>query len=305
MGAIFGAGTYFIIIPAYEDVGKVNTQIEEKNRQIDEAMQLMVREIQIDETMAESRERAANVNEGFFPEMTTTEAVTMVQTILNGANYGRGFTAEYGIHVTDIEEGLLSLQVFSGGKDIKYALREFATLFSAEEAPAASSDEEEFNPALMAAEYLLGANADELEILDKTAEFLAEPISLQLTIVEMLKGSSLSAEERQKLLSFMREILVITDSGVGMITAEFTLRIPYNEYLDFLDYLHAYPLRMEVNTAILFQDNDSSILNNIKFDESTGLADIDFKLFIYVVKPMELPEVQLPDRSEAEEDDGQ
>jgi hypothetical protein len=229
-----------------------------------------------------------------------------VQDILNNADFGRGFIAEYGIFVEDIEEEVLALQLFLGRRPAEYALREFATLLNPtiEEEYISQAIQiiaeigEEWNPALMAAKYLLGENADELELLEKMFEFAERPTDFMLTLTEMLKGTDLSEEDRIKLLDFMRLALAIESSGIGVIRAEFSLRLLYNEYLDFLDYLHAYDMRIAVHAARFFHDNDASIVYNDEFDETTGLADYDFELYIYVVLPMDLPEIELPAQDE-------
>jgi hypothetical protein len=325
MSAILGLGIYFIVIPAHNSASRVESQIEEKEKQIETARQLLIREGTLDELILEKRERASFVHEGFVGEITHTEAVKLVQSMLDNANYGRGFTAEYGIEVTDIETHSLRVSVNNPFRSPVYALRDFATAFNPEEEEGdvlvkALQElegilermlERDWIPALLAAQFALGNDADEEAIEEKLIEFTLSPTCLNLTIVEMLKDRNfLSDEDRLLLLEYMRFLLLIDGSEIGLITAEFTLRLPFDDYLDFLDYLYAYELRIEINEAVLFQDNDSSILFNDSFDETTGLADYEFELLIYVVKPMILPEFgnsggDSGDEEEAPEEDEQ
>lgn len=307
MAAILGLGIYFIVVPKNEDVSRVEAQIESMKAQIETAQQLLVREAQLDRDMNARRERAAEVHEGFFDEMTTTETVTFVQELLNNANFGRGFIAEYGIDVTLIEQEEFRLQLFLGNAPARYMLREYANLFLPPqedlglEALYAIFDEisDEWNPIMMAAEFAAGENADDDEIFAQYNEFAANPLFAWMAMTEMLKGYDLSAEDRDGFLRYLRPLIAVSNSGVGVIKADFTIRMTYTEYLDFLDYLHRYPLRLAVHRAVFFQHNEAAVEENTQFDETTGLADYEFTLHIYVVKPMDIP----MEANEAEEEE--
>ncbi|MCL2693725.1 MAG: hypothetical protein FWE60_01315, partial [Oscillospiraceae bacterium] len=75
---ILGLGTYFIILPAYRSIGEVDVRIARVNEQIAAAQVLRGQIIQLENSIAEVNERVVVVHEGFFPEFTTTEAVTFV-----------------------------------------------------------------------------------------------------------------------------------------------------------------------------------------------------------------------------------
>jgi hypothetical protein len=310
MGAILGLGTYFIIIPAYNSADRVDDQIEEKRKQIDTALELQSREIYLDSIMEEVRERAGSVHEGFIGEITRTESTILVQELLAGANNGRGFTAQYGIKITDILPTTLFLQYFQPPNKPQYALRSLSTHFTRLDEEGNEYVEPPLNPEeieatrMMIARFAAGNTADENEVSAKLNEFTESPLLLMQAATQMLKSTTLSAQERANLIEYVRPVVAVYDAEVGLIRAEFALRLTFDDYLDFLQYLHRdYSHRVEVKAARLFQHNDSSVINNTTFDESTGLADYEFVLNIYVVRPIDIPETDVPE--DEDEDAGE
>jgi hypothetical protein len=314
VGAILGLGIYFIVIPAYNSVERVDAQIVEKNKQIESAVTLRNRELYLDSVMEEVRERAENVHEGFIGELTRTESIIFIQELLSNANFGSGLTAQFGIDVFDIRENRLGLTFWQGENFPRYSLRDFASVLNPmteerrnEIAANLLQLEEEPWAMQLAAEYAAGS-ADEDEIAEALAIFRGQDRQQTYfwhTAVEMLKGNRLSDEDALRLNAFMRHKLAAQHSGIGVIRANFAVRMSYTEYLDFLDYLHNFPYRIEVKSATFVQDNDASIAINTGIDEGTGIADYRFELFVYTVKPMDLPEPETPADEEAGEEEEQ
>jgi hypothetical protein len=324
---ILGLGGYFIVYPAYEGIGEVESKIEEKEKQIDSARELRNRNLLLDGIYRVSRARATDVHEGFFGEMTTTVAVSIVQEILSGANNGEGFTDVDGIGVSDISEASLSLQMSRVRGAIRYGVRDFAFVFvsqeqldataraEAEEAAKLFDEENEFvwNPLLHAAAFAVareteGMNAQELaaagmtpeeRLVAKMNELGNTPVLLLREITEMLKDRSavnIHPEHRKRYLEMLRTGIAVSSTGVGNVIATFSLEMTYEEYLDFLDYLYEYPMRLAVNTCVLFQSVEAEAV----FRETTNVAgDTEiyaFSLSLYVVRPMEmLPSRFMPD----------
>jgi hypothetical protein len=307
-GIVLGLGGYFIAYPAYQGIGEVETKIEQKESQIVSAHELRRRDIELSATYVEAREKALVVHEGFFEEMTNTEAVTMVQEILNGANNGNGFTDHAGIFITDIGEASLSLQLFRGGRDVRYSLREYAFLFvSQEEVDAAAVDEEEvWDPIFEIVRYILDSSEDSDEFAEKIAELTESTTTFMRVVSEILKDrdSGISDESRSMFLDILRIGLATESIGAGLITATFVLEMTYAQYLDFLDYLHEYPLRMGINTATLFQSVESQA-EAFGDEDDGGLILYSFNLSLYVVRPMEIPESRFSPSDEQSEDESE
>jgi hypothetical protein len=318
-GIVLGAGGYFIVYPAYEGIGAAENKIEEKERQIESAQELRRRDIQLNVTYRESRERAGEVHEGFFDEMTATEAITMVQEILNGANNGNGYTAHAGINVTDISQASLRLSLWTGGRNIRYSLRDlaFGIVSEAELIRAAEEEareliaaDEEWDPPRRAAEFIAARDLENATEEDITAimEEHSESLALFLrALTDMLKTSApheISIEHRLRYLDLLRtELDFASDPEIGQITATFSLEMTYAQYLEFLDYLHNYPLRLSIGTCTLYQDIASQAEAFGDLDETAaGLNVYSFVLSLLVVRPMEIPDSGFI-TEEGEEDD--
>jgi hypothetical protein len=285
-GMILGLGIYFIVLPAYNEIGVVDTKIAEVEKQIAAAQELAARERQLDADIGDQRERVSTVHEGFFDEITTTEAVTIVQQILANAPDG-GHTDFEGIMVSTVTEGFLNLVLTSQEREIDYTMRELAQFFAPEE-----EELPDFSAEVLAVAEFVAArdngNVDEILF-----GFIESPVSLQLAITDMLKGRNLSEAERLELLNFAREVVGVESQFPGLITAEFTLALSYIEYLNFLDYLYNYPLRLSVSVAEFYEDDDAyeAWLEAEEREDDSNTKEYEFTLYLWVVAPMYLPDL--------------
>lgn len=314
MAAVFGLGAYFIVLPVFDSIEAVDAQIEKKNEEIETAEALKNRLIFLMGQYTQKRERAGNVHEGFYGELTATEAVTIVQELLEGANNGRGFSVVDGIRVSEIESAALSLQLIRGDRNIAYELRELAQLFwfdeEGDEIPRpVDEDEEEWLIYDELAKIELGANASEEELialqLERFNEFLKEPAIFLREVAERLKArGGIPVSERADFLNWMRMMLAPEFEEVGRISATFMLNLDYEEYLGFLDYLEGIPSRaadpklVSINRCILFED--AAAANEYHRDLSDnpfGASDAGlylFELHLYIVLPMDMPPPRRP-----------
>jgi len=305
VGAILAAGGFFIVKPSYEKIGVVDQKIAQRQADIERADDLIARAAEIEAVYDVKRQRAESVHVGFYEEMTTTEAVTMVQSILARAATATNIltaasvTPLDGITVTDIEEKRLSLQVYSGESDINYQLREYAFLFDSMmeglDAPI-EGEEAEFTPSSVTvteenwdyfaelAVYLL-TKYDASEIDAVIAGITSSRVLLMKEITEMLsEPGALSDENRDKFLDLMRVLLSAEDVGVGLITASFELEMNYAQYAAFLEYLLVLPELSSVNTAILWESPAAA---------GNELRGYSFELQLHVMMPMEIVEVSV------------
>ena len=298
MGFALGGGFYFLLKPSYDRIGRVDTQIESKKADIDNANRLREHARIIDQLYDAAKERAEGVHVGFYEEMTTTEAVTMVQNFLAGANQGRGHISTTGIDVTDISERTLSVLQFTGGRNVRYQLRDFAFPRGAPD----GEDAEEVVGAIWSLaqviidllEHKIGEypeEGDESEAawelrnqFDELINFYGENHTALLSdITEALKTNTIArnSEQRNQFLAAMRMLLAAEKMGVGLINAKFALELTYAEYLAFLDYINNFHLLTYIENCRLWQN--------------IGVAGEDIRLYafdldFYVVSPIELPE---------------
>lgn len=322
VGAVLGAGAYFIVIPAHEDLGVLDRRIEEKEKQIATAEELRDRETTLKTTIPAKKERAENVHVGFYNELTTTEATDIVQRILIR---GEVPISENGIEITDISEAAFSLQLGRIGRNTKYALRNFSFLFydptvaeiydaTFARIDAAILGEEEWNFRRQVSEYALGADADANALAAKEREFEEYPALYNKTLAEMLRfDKTVSAVHRGGYLDTLRLALAMENSGAGLVSAKFTLHLTYEEYLKFLDYLHTLDTIKDedgnlvfgytaINKCFLFQNpEDEAVIMEAIIDdlspeqrrdlgEDLGKRAYDFELYLYILRPMEIPD---------------
>jgi hypothetical protein len=311
MAAILGAGAYFIVFPARDDIARIDRQIEEKQEQIKTANDLREREHLLNQIVVEKRERAETVHIGFYPEMTTTEATAMVQEILFGANRIGGYTSIDGIDVTDIGEAALSHSLFAGEEEAEYGLRDYSIALSdyaAEEASAKAQylAEALADAALLAAVHILGdsESADAVESKARELMLTGNESVLYRAITNVLKDSNnnLSDEDIERYLAVLRHALNGEVAKVGVINANFTLELSYEEYLAFLYYLHIIDTFKDsdgnlfygftaVKTCTLYEDAIAAQAELNALSEQSDAMPFrmyEFNISLYVLRPMEI-----------------
>jgi len=323
VGAVLGAGAFFFVIPEYEELGTLDKRIEEKEKQIETAEELQERERTLKAAIPAKRARAETVHTGFYNELTTTQAVDIVQRILIRGGVP---ISETGIDITDIDEAAFSLQLGRIGRDTEYALRDYSFLFydptfdEIYEATfariyAAAEDGDWLTLLLQQpAQYAVGADANANTLAAKIFEFAEYPALLNRTLAEMLRfDKTISPVHRGGHLDLLRLALAMESSGAGLVTAEFTLHLTYQEYLDFLDYLITVDTIEDADSnlvfgysaldkCILFQNTDreeldmEEILDGMSPEELRDLGDnagkraYEFEFFLYILRPMEIPD---------------
>ena len=294
VGFIVGGGGYLLVRPAYNAIERVDVQINQKKIDIDNARKLIAHAREVEFIYAAERERATTVFEGFWWEMTTNEAITETQKLLNGANNNRGHEAYDGISVTDINEKVLFVLPRLEGRKINYELRKLALMF-AKGTPEADPDEEVefFDPVDILLEVTIGrfpaeddqsdaANEIRTAYFAKRMEYIENPVIFWRDITDALRENKILAGSRDRLriLDMMRLDLASERIGIGVINVEFQLEITPEEYRNFLDYLNNYPLWTYVDTCELWQTTNRN---------SGDIAVYDFKLFYYVMMPIDPP----------------
>ena len=333
MGAVLGAGYYFIVRPAYDEVSVVDRKIEEKDRQIETAEALKLEEDTLKTEIIPKRERAKTVHEGFYDEMPTYDTVTMIQDLLRKATDDGGYIATTGIQATEITEAGLQLQLWLGDPDAKYALRDYANAFVAPPPrPTAvdrlleDPDEDAWDPERQVAVYVLGPGASGDDIDDKINEFRENQALHIKAITEMLRnddGEFVSDLQRGAYLEMLRSILATKRQGVGFIEASFTIEMDYSEFLDFLDYLYSLGNSKDEEGNIIFGFSSVNSGAGVLYESIEAEAEIvrrslepgtvlgktsySFDLGLYVLKPMEIPDDigvrgEVTDNNEAEEE---
>ncbi|MCL2018194.1 MAG: hypothetical protein FWG70_00415 [Oscillospiraceae bacterium] len=316
MGAVLGAGYYFIVRPAYDEISVVDRKIEEKEKQIEAAEALRLEEDTLKISIVPKRERAKTAHEGFYDEMTTTEAVTMIQDLLRRATDDGGYIATTGVKVTEISEAGLQLQLWLGSPEAKYALRNYANAFvappprpTAQDRLREDPDEGVWEPERQVALYVLGPGASENDIEDKINEFKENQTLHVKAAIEMLKnddGEFVSDLQRVAYLEMLRSALATKRQGVGYIKATFTIEMNYSEFLDFLDYLYSLGSLEDEEGNILFGYSSVNSGAGGLYESIEAEAEISgrsllpgaaaskglysFELGLYVLKPMEIPD---------------
>jgi hypothetical protein len=298
--AVLGAGGYFLALPEFRKIEVVDAKIAQKEADIRRAQELKEIVMTIGDDFEVKRERAEAVHERFYDEMTTTEAITEVQRILS--EFNGGVEPVSGITVTDVGETRLSLQIFTGGHNIRYSLRELALLFGGPPV----EEVEEVNPINLIITHLFGEEPD-LEDSDVQTRISAINESRAILIKEIITALSATGsdaivgEDRDVFISTVRYLLAIETSGVGLTTARFALELSYADYLNFLDYINNLPHATIINTATLWE-SDVAAGNELR-----GYA---FTLSLCAIKPIYIPEKRpnpfadiLPPAQETEEEE--
>ncbi|MCL2108948.1 MAG: hypothetical protein FWH20_06350 [Oscillospiraceae bacterium] len=293
LGAILGGVGYLLVRPAYNSIELVDTQIAQKKTEIAEATRLIQRAREVELIYDEERERATTVYIGFYEEMTTTEAITMVQEFLNGANGGRGHTAVEGIAVTDIEGRELYVLPMLPPRDISYALREFALRFA--RPPEIDPDEEIWDPYRVLLHYTMGpapADSDTSEAANKAraereaaiAHYFEEGNNVFFfrDVTAALRENVIppNSDDRTKMLEHMRLQLAPERVEIGVINVVFNLELTTEEYANFLEYISNFELLTYTPKALLKQT---------PVREVGELNLYEFVLDFYVMMPIDPP----------------
>lgn len=75
VGGILALGIIFLCKPAYESIGRANNSLTKAQTDYDDLMARLVRLDTIDEDIAKAKESIAELEDNFYPELTTYEAV--------------------------------------------------------------------------------------------------------------------------------------------------------------------------------------------------------------------------------------
>jgi DNA-directed RNA polymerase subunit F len=290
-GAVIGMGIYFFIMPRFDDMERLDGQINSLQESITEAKDLIDRSYFVDGNYERALERAQEAHVRFYDELTPTEALTLVQELLEA----RGYRDAAGLRVTEIGGAPLSISLFEGGRSINYELRELARVLDQpiiDEDEILSMAEELLEFYREIAILLLSEEEDRAEELVREAAIAATMAKLMgdtraaelKRIIEALDTDRMSPEQRSKILDVMRLRLRNERVQIGRITASFSLSLTYSEYLDFLDYINTLPKATGITTAVLYQDISAA---------GSDTRSYDFSLSLFVMKPMEV----LPDTS--------
>ena len=280
LAAILGGGGYLFVYPAYNSIGSLEKQIEQKNTEIDNADKLIDEGNKIDGVYEKKLERAAIAHECFYNEMTSIEAVRLTQQLLKDA----GHTPLSGITVSNLSESKLTIELFRPSSRINYELRQYSFLLDnmVENAQTGENTGEEWNYAdeIM---NLIYKNLSDEEKEAKSQELAGSPVTLMSEILKVLRGSEVHAETRMSFTNMMRVMLSNEAKGVGCITADFSLDMTYAEYVRFLDYVYNLPQATDIKSATLIQDVEAA---------GDAKRVYSFSLNLYIVKPMDILETK-------------
>jgi hypothetical protein len=307
-GAVIGMGIYFFIVPAFDEMERLDGEIGGIRDRIEEAKDLIDRSFFVDENYERKLERAQSANARFYDELTITEAITTVQQLLEA----RGHRDAQGLTVSEIAGAPLSITLFAGGRNINYDLRRLASVVDEIIAdstadPGEVIKEEWLEYLVEIAMLILSEDIDEdmtdeqieAKINAKAAEMSDSSAFTLREIIAVLKGERMSEGARAMILDIMRARLATETVTIGGINANFSLDLTYSQFLDFLDYINRHEKAMIVRTATLYQDISAA---------GSEARSYDFSLTLLVMKPMEaLPDTgrnpMLP--PEPDEDDPQ
>jgi len=216
VGGILAAGIFLFVKPAYDEIGKANNALKNMQQQEDEINAKLARESTIDDEIKDAKKDAETLEGGFYPDLTTYEAVEVALEYLKECN----LTIQ-SIDATPLTTTELSLEHFVE-EPVLYDLKSFSQ-------SARGTDEE----ALLEGQFKDGNKVYTIAVNDVNDIQIADE---EGAVIEASKYTDTMKEAyKEALCRYAVESKVIQTVGVTEVNFEITGE--YQNYLKFIDYL--------------------------------------------------------------------
>ncbi len=208
---IMAVGAFMLVVPEYQKIDGNKASLEDAKVRRDQLYNNLTRESTIDQELKDALEAAKEYSRYFYDDMTTYQADETFREILKN-----GGISTDSLRIGEFTTSTLSLSTFVK-TFVTYPLKEY------------SGYQETADSVLN--QYEL--NYDENGNIIEDEAFMAIYEELSSKLLKDLKRLQLSAENQT----------------IGSITADFSVTCTRQQYLDFLDYVHALERATYIHSA--------------------------------------------------------
>lgn len=216
VGGILAAGIFMFVKPAYDEISKSKKSLENAQQQEEELNTKLSRESTIDNEIKEAKKDAETLEGGFYPDLTTYEAVEVALAYLKDCDLTIESISTVPVSTTD-----LSLEYFVS-EPVIYDLKSFSQ-------SARGTDEE----TLLEGQFKDGNKVYTVSVMDIN--------DIQITdadgnVVEASKYTDAMKDAYKEALCRYAASSNVYQT-VGVTSATFEITGEYQNYLKFIDYL--------------------------------------------------------------------
>ena len=216
VGGILAAGIFMFVKPAYDEIDKANKSLKNMQEQEDDINTKLLQENTIDDEIKEAKKDAETLEGGFYPDLTTYEAVEVALAYLKDCD----LTIE-SIDATPLTTTELSLEYFIE-EPVLYDLKSFSQ-------SARGTDEE----ALLEGQFKDGNKVYTVSVMDINDIQIADADG---NVIEASKYTdTMKDAHKEALCSYAATSKVFQTVGITEVSFEITGK--YQNYLKFVDYL--------------------------------------------------------------------
>lgn len=271
VGGILAAGIFMFVKPAYDKIDKANKSLESMHQQEEELNTKLARETTIDNEIKEAKKDAETLEGGFYPDLTTYEAVEIALAYLKDCD----LTID-SIDATPLSTTQLSLEYFVE-EPVIYDLKSFSQ-------SARGTDEE----VLLEGQFKDGNKVYTITVTDIN--------NVQITDQD---GNAIEASKytdtmkdayKEALCRYAADSKVFQTIGVTQVSFEVTGE--YQNYLKFVDYLFdqeraTYMEEMTIPMTVTVNGDSDSVFideagNMISGDKASGETTCTDKTIVSV-----------------------
>lgn len=216
VGGILAAGIFMFVKPAFEDIDKANKSLDSMKQQEIELNEKLARESTIDTEIKDAKKDAETLEGGFYPDLTTYEAVEIALAYLE----------DCGLSIDSIGAGTLSTKQLSLEQLVETPVVYDLKLYSQS---ARGTDED----ALLEGQFKDGNKVYTVSVIDIN--------DIQITDED---GNAVQPSKfTDTMKDAYKEALVnyAVQSGISQVvgdtTVSFTVKGKYGDYLKFVDYI--------------------------------------------------------------------
>ncbi len=253
-----GLGGYLFVYPNVNDlVAGIGTE-KELRTAIDESEEALRQNEILQKDYETALAEAIEAQKSFYPEMTVMQTVDEINRFLEVGH----FYAESGITASGIKSKNLAISINTENEHISYDIRQYSFLQELAE-----------NGELNTEETSKTEEAENPENDDNEYGEISQEEAYRL-----LLSDKTNRDQKLKLTEILRSMLADKSVEIGHITASFSLRLTYNEYLRFLEYIDM----LERATAVT-----SASFKGADIDKSQA-ESYSFTIDMYVIKPVDV-----------------
>jgi len=216
VGGILAAGIFMFVKPAYDEIDKANKSLKNMQEQEDDINTKLLQENTIDDEIKEAKKDAETLEGGFYPDLTTYEAVEVALAYLKDCD----LTIE-SIDATPLTTTELSLEYFIE-EPVLYDLKSFSQ-------SARGTDEE----TLLEGQFKDGNKVYTVTVMDINDIQIADADG---NVIEASKYTdTMKDAHKEALCRYAATSKVLQTVGITEVSFEITGK--YQNYLKFVDYL--------------------------------------------------------------------